>query len=75
MQTRKFKNNKNMAYNAETDEYTCANGRYLRPVYTKKRKNTAGHEAEATVYECESSEGCPVKENARKRKGTGGWKS
>jgi len=73
MQTRKFKNNigkrENMAYNAETDEYTCANGMRLRPVGTKKRKSTAGYEAEVTVYECESCEGCPIKVKCTKAKG------
>jgi len=73
MQARKFKNDtgkrENMAYNAETDEYTCANGKQLRPIGTKKRKSAAGYEAELTVYECESCEGCPYKEKCTKAKG------
>ena len=73
MQTRKFKNNigkrENMTYNAETDEYTCANGKQLRPVGKKKRKSTTGYESEVTVYECESCEGCPHKEKCTKAKG------
>jgi transposase len=73
MQTRKFKKNigkrENMAYNEETDEYTCANGKQLRPIGTKKRKSTTGYESEVTVYECESCEGCPHKERCTKAKG------
>jgi transposase len=70
MQTRKFKNDiskrENMTYNAETDEYTCANGKQLRPVGTKKRKRKNGYESESTMYECE---GCPHKEKCTKAKG------
>ena len=73
MQTRKFKNNigkrENMAYNAEKDEYTCANGKQLRPIFTKKRKSSTGYESEVTVYECESCEGCTHKEKCTKAKG------
>jgi len=73
MQTRKFKNNiskrENMAYNAETDEYTCANGKQLRLIGISKRKSKTGYESEVTVYECESCEGCPHKEKCTKAKG------
>ena len=73
MQTNKFKNNigkrENMAYNAETDEYTCANGNQLLAVGTKKRKSTSGYESEVTIYECENCEGCPHKEKCTKAKG------
>jgi transposase len=73
MQTRKFKNNiskrENMVYNAETDEYTCANGKQLRVVGTSKRKSKTGYESEVAVYECESCEDCPHKEKCTKAKG------
>jgi transposase len=73
MQTRKFKNNigkrENMVYNAETDEYTCANGKPLCAIGTSKRKSKSGYESEVTVYECESCEGCPHKEKCTKAKG------
>ena len=73
MKTKKFKESigkrENMAYNAETDEYTCANGKLLRPIGTKKRTSATGYESEATVYECESCEGCPHKEKCTKAKG------
>jgi transposase len=73
MQTRKFKNNlgkrENMAYDAEADEYTCANGKKLRPTGIKTRKSASGYKAEITIYECESCEGCPYKEKCTKAKG------
>ena len=70
---RSFKNNigkrENMAYNAETDEYTCHNGRLLKPVGIMKRKSATGYISEVTVYECESCEGCPCKAKCTKAKG------
>jgi hypothetical protein len=78
MQTRKFKNNigkrENMAYDAERDEYTCANGKLLRPTGIKKRKSTTGYESKVTVYECESCQDCPHKEKCTRRKATVKWK-
>jgi len=59
----------NMAYNAQTDEYTCHNGKKLRPVSTSKRKSSSGYVSEVTVYECENCEGCPYKEKCTKAKG------
>ena len=73
MQTRKFKNNiskrENMEYNAETDEYTCANGKQLRVTGTADRTSKSGYQSEVTVYECESCEGCQHKEKCTKAKG------
>ena len=73
MQTRKFKNNigkrENMEYNAETDEYTCANDKQLRVSGKKTRKSASGYESEVTIYECEGCEGCPHKEKCTKAKG------
>jgi transposase len=73
MQTRKFENNiskrENMVYNAETDEYTCANGKQLRVTGTITRKSKSGYKSEVTVYECESCEGCPHKDKCTKAKG------
>jgi transposase len=70
---RSFKKNiskrENMAYNAETDEYTCHNGKQLKPVSTFKKKSSTGYVSEVTVYECESCEGCPHKEKCTKAKG------
>jgi transposase len=70
---RSFKNNigkrENMAYNSETDEYTCHNGKRLKPVGTFKRKSATGYISEVTVYECETCEGCPHKAKCTKAKG------
>ena len=60
----------NMPYDAERDEYTCAQGRKLKAAYTKKRKSENGYEQEVTVYECETCEGCPVKEKCIRQKKT-----
>ena len=59
----------NMAYNAETDEYTCHNGKQLKPVGVFSRKSSAGYVSQVTAYECESCEGCPHKAKCTKAKG------
>jgi transposase len=59
----------NMAYDADADEYTCHNGKRLKPVNSYKRTSASGHAAEITVYECESCGGCPHKEKCTKAKG------
>jgi transposase len=70
---RSFKKNiskrENMAYNAETDEYTCHNQKQLKPIYTFNKKSATGYVSEVTVYECESCEDCPHKEKCTKAKG------
>lgn len=50
-----------MAYDAQTDEYTCPAGRKLRAVYIGGRKSKSGFESEVTYYECESCSGCALK--------------
>ena len=59
----------NMTYNPETDEYTCANVKQLKPIKVTKKKMESGFETETTIYECESCEGCPFKEKCTKSKG------
>ena len=66
---KKIGRRENMAYNPETDEYTCHNGRKLKPVGIKKRKSATGYVSEVTVYECDSCEGCPHKAQCTKAKG------
>jgi len=70
---RSFKNNigkrENMKYNPETDEYTCHNGKQLKPVGTYNRKSATGYVSQVTVYKSESCEGCPHKEKCTKAKG------
>jgi transposase len=53
--TRKYKSNmalrENMEYDSEADEYTCQNGKKIRPVYVGKRVSKSGFESEVTYYE------------------------
>lgn len=70
---RSFKNNigkrENMTYDAQCDEYTCANGQQLKPVSVFNKKSATGYVSEVTVYECKSCEGCPSKSKCTKAKG------
>lgn len=59
----------NMIYDQENDTYTCAAGRVLRPVGKSRRTTRSGYISELTRYECESCEGCPVKEKCTRSKG------
>ena len=60
----------NMPYDAEKDEYTCAQGKPLKAVATKTRKSETGYVQEVTVYECVDCKGCPVKEKCIRQKKT-----
>lgn len=60
----------NMPYDAETDEYTCAQGRKLSAVSTFIRKSETGYKQEITVYECCDCKSCPVKEKCIRQKKT-----
>lgn len=70
---RSFKNDiskrENMAYDKETDIYTCHVGKHLNPVFVKTQKSKSGYKSEVTVYECEDCRGCPHKEKCTKAKG------
>ena len=52
----------NMAYNAQTDTYTCANGKLLQKTQEKKTHTASGLEITTSVYECGECDGCPLKE-------------
>lgn len=52
----------NMAYNAQTDTYTCANGKLLQKTQEKKTHTASGLEITTSVYECSECDGCPLKE-------------
>ena len=52
----------NMAYNAQTDTYTCANGKLLQRTREKKTHTASGLEITTSVYECGECDGCPLKE-------------
>ncbi len=59
----------NMRYNAETDEYTCHNGKQLKPVGITHRTSATGYQSEITIYECEDCSDCPCKSRCTKAKG------
>ena len=52
----------NMAYNAQADTYTCANGKLLQKTREKKTHTASGLEITTTIYECNECDGCPLKE-------------
>lgn len=68
--TRKYRNDigkiENMAYDAETDRYTCANGRKLIADHVRRSKSRTGYVSEKTVYQCEDCSGCPYKKECIK---------
>lgn len=51
----------NMAYDAETDQYTCPQGKKLNYIYSKEVRSENGYLSERRVYECEDCSACPVK--------------
>ena len=52
----------NMVYNAETDTYTCANGKAITFDGIKKTTSQNGFKMEISVYSCKDCAGCPMKE-------------
>lgn len=70
---RSFKNDiskrENMFYNPELDEYTCHNGKQLRPAGITHRTSATGYHSEITVYECEDCQNCLCKAQCTKAKG------
>ena len=60
----------NMSYDAQKDEYTCAQGKKLTAVSTATRKSETGYKQEITIYECADCKGCPVKEKCIRQKKT-----
>ena len=60
----------NMPYDAEKDEYTCAQGKKLSAVSTFTRKSETGYEQKVTVYECCDCKDCPIKEKCIRQKKT-----
>lgn len=68
--TRKYRNDigkiENMAYDAETDRYTCRNGRKLTADHIRHSKSKTGYVSEKTVYKCEDCSGCPYKKDCIK---------
>ena len=52
----------NMAYDAQADTYTCANGKLLRKMWEKKTHTASGLEITTSIYECSECNECPLKE-------------
>lgn len=59
----------NMDYDADKDEYTCHNGKKLKPVGITHRTSATGYRSEVTVYESENCECCLHKTKCTKAKG------
>lgn len=72
-QKKKYKNNKflvdNLKYVFTKDEYICPKGKKLKFTHISKRKTSTGYEQTYRNYECESCEGCELKEKCTKAKG------
>ena len=56
----------NMAYDAQTDTYTCANGKPLVFDHIRKTRSSAGFPLETAVYKCSECQGCPLKDKCIK---------
>lgn len=59
----------NMLYDVEKDEYTCHNGKQLKPIGINHRKSATGYRSEISLYECEDCSNCPYKEKCTKAQG------
>ena len=55
-----------MAYDEDSDTYTCHNGKKLYADHVKKEKTRTGYEREVTVYVCGECSGCPHKKECIK---------
>ena len=68
-----FKNDiskrENMIYDSEKDEYTCYNGKLLKPVGTTHRTSATGYRSEISIYECEDCSNCPCRDKCTKAQG------
>ncbi len=68
--TRKYKKDigraENMEYDAESDSYTCKNGKKLIVSNVRKQKTKSGYERETTIYNCADCGGCPYKKECIK---------
>ena len=55
----------NMAYDAETDTYTCAMGKTLT-MYRESKDKYSKHDVTVSHYRCEDCKGCPRREECCK---------
>jgi Transposase and inactivated derivatives len=58
----------NMPYDAETDSYTCPDGRRITAAYEHIRKSVSNFESTVTRYQCESCTGCTLRDKCFKSK-------
>ena len=56
----------NMVYDAETDIYTCKNGKKLTVEHIRRSKSKTGYISEKTIYKCENCKSCPYKKECIK---------
>ncbi|MBR0464939.1 MAG: IS1182 family transposase [Clostridia bacterium] len=52
----------NMAYDPDSDTYTCAAGKPIRYDHDKHSKSAGGLNITTSVYVCDHCQGCPLKE-------------
>ena len=52
----------NMAYDPQSDTYTCAAGKPIHYAYDKHSKSANGLKITTSVYVCDHCKGCPLKE-------------
>ena len=57
-----------MEYDFENDEYICALGRLLKKVELMNRTSKSRYISQVTKYECESCEGCSIKNRLQNQK-------
>lgn len=60
----------NMPYDAESNTYTCANGKLLKETHQRNSKSKSGFQITTSVYECDSCDKCPMKEKCIKAGGS-----
>ena len=63
--TRKYRNDigkiENMEYDAQSDIYTCQNGKKLTVDHIRHSKSKTGYVSEKTIYKCEDCSECPYR--------------
>lgn len=59
----------NMAYDEQKDEYTCRNGKQLKPIGITHKTSATGYKSKVTIYESEDCGNCPCKSKCTKAQG------
>lgn len=55
-----------MEYHAESDIYTCRNGKKLKAGHIRHSKSKTGYASQKTIYQCEDCSGCRYKNDCIK---------